>query len=566
MRVRSVSRSVRRAVGVLACVICASSSPVRADEADNIIKEALSTARTGAEAAGLLVGAAEALDDVGVQVRICEKAYECGIKARAGYASAVEALDLLDKIASDRASLWGEKRLVVCRLLYFRGDPKDKFINGGEYVDALLARGGRLGGADNWSEAAKLYGLAAGVARTLKLPRHPVISEQITDASNRAMATGRLAGLKAAVEKTPDDATVRRRLVETYLIDLDMPIEAAKHLGEGLDAALRKNVSLAAKDASQLADADFLALGQWYRSLVARTAARAAKTRLLTRARDNLTMYLEVHKAEDSARQGAAKTLKGVEAELAQFAASLAAKGDKLRTLTLTLGRGVTMKLIRIEAGKFLMGTSKTSDRYKRSRPQHEVTISMPFYMGMTEVTQAQYVAITGKNPSSFIGPRNPVNSVSWNEAVAFCTALSRKCRKTVRLPTEAQWEYACRAGTTTSFSFGNSLKDLAAYGWYRDNSGRKTHPVAQAKPNAFGLYDMHGNVKEWCSDWYIDSYADAGSRDPTGPKSGDGRVIRDGSWSGYADYLRAAGRGGDAPSVHDGRFGFRVMVVYRAR
>jgi len=563
MRAANESRSVRMAVGVLVCVIVVGSSPVRGDEADDIIKEALSTARTGAEAAKLLVGAARAQNNnTAVQVTLCEKAYECGMKASAGYASAVDALDLLDQIAPDQIAARGEKRLDVHRLQYHRGDRKDKYLSGGQYLRALLAQGQRLESDDKWSEAVKLYGLASGVARALGTPTGPVITERMRDASDRAMASSRLVGLKAAVEKTPDDTRTRKRLIETYLIDLDMPAEAAKYLADGLDEALREQVSLAAKDASGLTDADLLALGQWYHSLVAKTAGRGAKTRLLTRARVNLTMYLEVHKAADATAQGATKTLKSVETELKRSADALAAKVDKLRILTLTLGRGVELKLVRIEAGKFMMGSANPDECYKRSRPQHEVTISAPFYMGATEVTQEQYAVIAGKNPSSMVGQQNPVDTVSWNDAVAFCRAASRKTRKTVHLPTEAQWEYACRAGTTTVFSFGNVAKDLDAYGWYMDNSGRKTHPVAQAKPNAFGLYDMHGNVMEWCHDWCITTYVAAASRDPIGPKLGDGRVIRGGSYAGQADYLRSSGRRWDAAVCTDGRYGFRVMVV----
>jgi formylglycine-generating enzyme required for sulfatase activity len=134
---------------------------------------------------------------------------------------------------------------------------------------------------------------------------------------------------------------------------------------------------------------------------------------------------------------------------------------------------------------------------------RHEVTISKPFYMGETEVTQAQYEAVMGTNPSHFKGATNPVECVCWDYATEFCKKLSDKTRQAVRLPMEAEWEYACRAGTATAFSFGDADSTIGDYAWYGANSGGTTHPVGQKKPNAWGLYDMHGNVWEWCADWF---------------------------------------------------------------
>jgi len=228
--------------------------------------------------------------------------------------------------------------------------------------------------------------------------------------------------------------------------------------------------------------------------------------------------------------------------------------------LTFDLGKGVTMKLVRIPAGKFMMGSPKTENGHEgREGPQRLVTISKAFYMGIYEITQSQYQSIMDKNPSKFKGPRNPVEQVSWHDATAFCAALSKKTGRAVRLPTEAQWEYACRAGTKTRFSFGDDDKDLDAHGWYKFNSGAKTHPVGQKKPNPAGLYDMHGNVGEWCSDWYDESYATTDTRDPKGPATGKYRVLRGGSWYNYPRWCRAAKRFKYYTNSH---FGFRVVVV----
>lgn len=233
------------------------------------------------------------------------------------------------------------------------------------------------------------------------------------------------------------------------------------------------------------------------------------------------------------------------------------------RALTLDLGSGVSLKLVLIPAGSFMMGSPfGESGRDDDEGPQHRVTISRPFYMGVYEVTQAQYQAVTGGNPSSFSGRNNPVETVSWNDATNFCKALSRKTGKTFRLPTEAEWEYACRAGTSTRFCFGDSDSDLGRYAWYGSNSGSKAHPVGQKKANAFGLYDMHGNVWEWCSDWYADSYANAKTDDPQGPASGTARVMRGGPWYTVPQRCRSATRSRVAPDYRFFSFGFRVVVV----
>jgi len=182
--------------------------------------------------------------------------------------------------------------------------------------------------------------------------------------------------------------------------------------------------------------------------------------------------------------------------------------------------------------------------------------------MGIHEVTQEQYTAVTGTNPSAFKGKTHPVVRVSWDDATAFCKALSSRTGRTVRLPTEAEWEYACRAGSTTRFHFGDDVNhtSLGDYAWYDANSGESTHPVGRKKPNAWGLYDMHGNVHEWCSDKYGD-YRNAKQIDPTGPASGGVRVFRGGSRQEPGGGCRSAHRGRTSPRIHWSDLGLRVVV-----
>jgi formylglycine-generating enzyme required for sulfatase activity len=235
--------------------------------------------------------------------------------------------------------------------------------------------------------------------------------------------------------------------------------------------------------------------------------------------------------------------------------APASSQAEPLKELNLDLGGGVTMNLVLIPAGKFMMGEEKNP---------HEVTISKPFYMGVTEVTQAQYQAVMGTNTSYFKGATNPVDTVSWNEVADFCKKLSEKTRQAVRLPAEAEWEYACRAGSKTGFCFGDADEGLGDYAWYRANSGDTTHPVGQKKPNAWGLFDMHGNVWELCQDRY-GGYPKGAVTDPQGPASGAYRVLRGGGWNDIPGYCRSATRYNYAPDYRYYIFGFRVVVPVSA-
>jgi len=222
---------------------------------------------------------------------------------------------------------------------------------------------------------------------------------------------------------------------------------------------------------------------------------------------------------------------------------------------------GVKMEFVRIPAGEFIMGSGWAEDsRNTDEGPVHKVKISKPFYIGVTEVTQKQYVAVMGSNPSDFAGPNNPVEKVSWYDAVRFCKKISTITKKNITLPTEAQWEYACRAGTNTWYCFGDSVSSLGDYAWY---DCEKIHPVAQKKPNKFGLYDMHGNVYEWCHDWYSDDYYNEGlTIDPIGPTKQDARVLRGGSWRHTWRPCRSARRSGSLPGYRDYDVGFRVVAL----
>ncbi len=241
---------------------------------------------------------------------------------------------------------------------------------------------------------------------------------------------------------------------------------------------------------------------------------------------------------------------------------------------TIVTKTGIEMVLL--PGGEFLMGDDEGEADEK---PAHRVRLS-PFTIDACEVTQAAYEGLMGKNPAKFTAADGPVERVSWLSAAQYCNMRSRRegfkpcydpktfaCDFTAdgyRLPTEAEWEYACRAGTTGRWSFGSDPAKLASHGWFQKNAAKTTHAVKQRQPNPWGLYDMHGNVAEWCNDFYQEGYAPASAgknpaglqEDPRGPASGEERVMRGGSWKADEESCRSSARASTSPSFADACFG----------
>ncbi|HEY7711453.1 MAG TPA: formylglycine-generating enzyme family protein [Candidatus Entotheonella sp.] len=226
----------------------------------------------------------------------------------------------------------------------------------------------------------------------------------------------------------------------------------------------------------------------------------------------------------------------------------------------------VGMEFVLISDGSFQMGSE---DGPGNEVPVHTVRISQPFYLGVTPVTQAQWEAVMGNNPSEFKDDTNcPVEWVSWEDVQTFISKLKQQEPSArYRLPTEAEWEYAARAGTTTAYEFGDDSSQLGEYAWYNANSGLKTHPVGRLKANGWGLHDMYGNVWEWVWDRYGNYTATAAdapavdpARPPADPAAGAHRVVRGGSWVDLARSCRSSTRGGRPPGYRSSRIGFRVL------
>lgn len=246
----------------------------------------------------------------------------------------------------------------------------------------------------------------------------------------------------------------------------------------------------------------------------------------------------------------------------------------------------IGMRFAHVSRGAFLMGASSDEEGFEVGEQQHTVTLSRDFHLGVFEVTQAQYKKVIGENPSYFQGDKlavrdpktgqvikdvdssnHPVDNISHDNAVEFCRRLSalpeeQAAGRRYRLPTEAEWEYACRATASTVYDFGNDVSRLSVSAWYDANSGEITHPVGSKQPNKFGVYDMHGNVWEWCSDWHdVWYYANSPGTDPMGPDSGTYRILRGGSGFSGPDFCRCAYRLASTPDNVNNFYGFRVVL-----
>jgi formylglycine-generating enzyme required for sulfatase activity len=553
----------------LAAILLASSVTVLADEAADTfnklygedLKRVAATSLSADDVAlgkQMLEDAKKAGDQPAFLTLLCEKAYELAAKDASGYPTATGAMDLLaGKVPEKKAEcLQMNAALYQKQYAAARGEAK---VKAGENVIAALSALAEAQAAAGDADAAGLtLRQAIAVATAIKSDNKAALQARIENLAPRRKAERQIEAVQAKLDANPKDEASRKELVRLYLVEMDDPDEAAKFIDETLDEATRKYVPEATKPIEDVPEVACTELGDWYKGLADQTVVPAGKGAMLRRAQAYYQRFLVLHTATDLARTAATLTLRRIEDALAKLGRPPEPKSSPAG-LTLDLGKGVLMKLVLIRPGNFMMGSPDLEkERMANEGPQHEVTISNPFYLGVTEVTQTQYQAVMGANPSQFKGPTNPVERVSWHEAVEFCRRLSEKAGKIFRLPTEAEWEYACRAGTKTRYSFGDSESVLGDYAWSGSNSGGKTHPVGQKKPNPWGLYDMNGNVWEWCADW-SGSYSSKSSTDPKGADSGWARVTRGGACDGNeAGGFRCAYRGRGDPAGRYGSRGFR--------
>jgi serine/threonine protein kinase/formylglycine-generating enzyme required for sulfatase activity len=365
---------------------------------------------------------------------------------------------------------------------------------------------------------------------------------------------------KAALAKSPDDPTANLA-AGRYLCFLQGDWEQGlSHLAKGSDGPWR---DLAAKSQKPTNDpAALTAIGDaWF------SAAEKAKGKEKADMRAGAAHW---YSQAEPGLTGLAKTK--VMKRLGEIGLSDVPKqsqGVKGKTepenIELAVAPNLSIKFRLIPAGKFMMGSLPSEAGRVDGEDQHEVSISKPFYMAITETTQAQWLAVMGDNPSHFSGDLNrPLENITWDQANQFGAILSQSPLGRAfhfRLPTEAEWERACRAGSKTRFCFGDDAATLAQYGWYKDNAAETNHPVAQLKPNEWGLYDMHGNVGEWCADWFdANYYLKSSPADPTGPSSGVDHVNRGGNILTPPYHLRCADRRREPVKIRHFSLGFRLV------
>lgn len=288
--------------------------------------------------------------------------------------------------------------------------------------------------------------------------------------------------------------------------------------------------------------------------MISMTMSAQASGGQITRKRTNTTTRTAAPKKTTPTPKkatSAAKTLSSGKPRNATAGTSQAQKDRIIQNLI--------NNMVYVQGSTFMMGATaeQVSDAWDSEKPAHQVTLSS-FSIGRYEVTQEEWQAVMGNNPSYFKGAKRPVESVSWNDCQEFIRKLNAMTGRRFRLPTEAEWEYAARGGNRSQgykYSGSNNLNSVA---WYRDNSGKTTHDVGLKSPNELGIYDMSGNVWEWCSDWY-GNYSSSSQTNPTGSYSGSYRVIRGGTWSNFAWYCRVSNRGDSTPGDRSDILGFRL-------
>lgn len=376
--------------------------------------------------------------------------------------------------------------------------------------------------------------------------------------AERAAAAERLAEEEVREKERQDSAFARLRAEQAEAKirweAFERELQTADRRLSELRSDLRNTRDLPAPRVAEL-EAQMSAQNAYVGWLQPWVTAHPAKTQLA-----RLDALLSARSVDDASETGA------------ELARALTAAGEELAErrayfTTLTTIPELGLELVRIRAGSFTMGSPLSeAGRSDYEGPQTRVTISKAFWLGKHEVTQGQWQTVMGNNPSCFKGTDLPVEEVSWEDAMDFCRRLTERERGAGRLPagyvytlpTEAQWEYAARAGTTGPYGGNGNLDDM---GWYNANSGSQTHPVGGKRANAWGLYDMHGNVSEWCADWFSDSLPGGSMVDPVGPGSGTNRVQRGGGSFFIAEICRSAIRG-KTRVVQSRYLGFRLALT----
>jgi len=435
---------------------------------------------------------------------LCGAALDLTSKHADGLGTAVEAMQLLAESVPDAQASARDKLIPLLTRQMAAGKPDEREQAGETLIDLLLTIGDEKIERKQYADAAVDYRRAMTVAQQRKSASVNAAKAKLEYAAGCERALKQIERLQEKLLSNAKDHASAEEIVKMYVLDLDSPDQAATFLDRVIDEGLKSLIPLAIKPIADIDAKNALALANWYVHQ-ARAMGVPSNLRPWKRAEAYLTRHLKLTNEQDLSYTQASTLLKEVRGKLE-------ALDDNSRYITNSIG----IKLVRIAEGNFLMGEKGAS---------RKTAIDKPFYFGITEVTQAHWKAVMRSTPwksGEFVkeGDTYPAIYVGWKGANEFCETLSRKERKRYRLPTEAEWEYACRAGSSGSWSFSNDVNDLDRYAWHRGNTELKgekyPHQVATRLPNAWGLYDLHGNVWEWCADEF----------------SAGRRVIRGGAWS----------------------------------
>ena len=458
-----------------------------------------------AELAALMVKSVdEAASRSALKVQILRKSAELGVRDPVGYDAAELAARRLLDLAPDQAPTWRAMLLDVYRKRFAvaRGDARREA--GRAYLSQLARAGEAALAQDKAEEASRHYRAALTLAMSLRSPNRRALAARLKSVAALQAAQRRADALRSRLEKNPADTTAREALILYHLLVRNNPAEATKLLTDDVAEHLRTYVPMATRGVENVPKQGWLELGAWYESLAAKATTPEARRTALVRACGYYQCGGALHETDNVMRVKAMLSAGRVRKGLDKLGACLspdAFPGGGM--LTLQLPRGVKMELVLVPAGEFVMGSATTTrTRRDPSRLTH-VTILAPFYIGRTEVTQAQYYAATGlKRPKGYRG-EDPMAGVKWNQALDFCARASRLTGRTVRLPSQAEWDYAYRAGSRATSHAGKEKPKMEDHAWGRYNSGGKPQQVATRRPNPWGLYDVWGNVYEFCTAGY---------------------------------------------------------------
>jgi len=503
--------------------------------------------------------AARAAYPAAYRSQLYEKVYELSGKRTGGYKQAIEALNYLVKAVPSRRAEWLDKKLQTLTKKYLGSYGTGKAMIAETYLQTMLEVGENKAKGGSVIEAEAIYKRAYALAVQTKSPLKSEIRDKVAELTAAASLEKKTAQFKRAFAAKPSLRN-RHNLIFHYFADLNLPAEAVALVNDEVDTTLAVNLSMAASPAGELKSASCLQMAKWCESLAKKPISTKGKLNVYRRARDYYGRYLNL---------GDITLAEQARARLA--IARLDKLIDKMDPsgLTIDCGGGVKMKLKRLKAGKFTIGSPATEkNRGSDEGPQTVIELARPFYIGLTEVNQAQYEAVMGAsaNASSVKGPTLPVTGVRPSSAMAFCKKLSATTSRTVRLPTEAEWEYACRAGSKAAYCFGDDPTALDAYAWTSKNSAvsRRLQPHAGAtrKANAWGLYDMHGNVRELVITPYSSSsYSGAASKASQDPAACRSTLqARGGSAGRDLSFCRSSNRAA-ASTRGDSLTGFRVVI-----